>query len=59
MTDLLPNPPDLIVFKDQFTITLTGNHAHVHCHVTDSVCYDGPLPDTFTQNDFLELFAEN
>lgn len=59
--DLLPAPPDLIqvVENDQFTIILTGDHALVHCHVTDSVCYNGALPSDFTRDDFLELFAEN
>lgn len=56
---MLPAPPNTIVFKNWFTITLTGNHAHVDCHVTGSVCYDGPLPEGFSMNDFLELFEED
>lgn len=55
---MLPAPPDMIVFLPRHTLTFTGNHACVDCHVTGSVIYDADLPDGFSQNDFLELFTE-
>lgn len=54
----LPNPPDLIVFLPRHTITFTGDHACVDCHVTGSVIYDASLPSGMTQDEFLELFTE-